>query len=266
MNFIQLIAQQRKLHTIEKVIGSDDLNKLSLEINAVAQSFLKEHHPEYSAYIHTITALLYQRTREEILDLDIYEEHQRPIELVTNDSIDLIIKKLKKETHLGFDSESKPTFEKGQIQTIDIIQVATPLVCYIFQLNKLDYPNKLETVIKDRNIKKIGVGLGSDIKSLRDDLQMKCEGFVDLNTIFEYMGRHNNIGSKQLVAAVLNKHLKKSKKITVSNWSNKRLTAAQLCYASDDAFSSLDAFKVLQKLLKEHEDYLQSKLVRLLEL
>lgn len=266
MNFLQLIAQQKKLTAIEKVIGTDDLRKLQKEIDAVATNFLKEHHPEYTAYLQTIHALLYQRSKDELETLDIYEDHHRPIEVVTDATMPVTIKKLKKEKLLGFDTESKPVFEKGQTQSIDVIQIASSRVCYIFQLNTITYPAMLETVIQDSSIKKIGVGLGSDIKSLREDLQLRCEGFIDLNTIFEYLGRHNNIGSKQLVASILNKNLKKSKKVTVSNWANKELTAAQLSYASDDAFSSLDAFIMLGKLLKEHEAYLQPKLVKLLGL
>jgi ribonuclease D len=266
MNFLQLVANQRKLQNIEKVIGSDDLRKMQAEINAVANAFLNDNHPEYASYLHMINALLFQRSKEELEVLDAYEEHGRPVELVTNESIDLIIKKLKKETHLGFDSESKPVFEKGQIQSIDIIQIATKNICYIFQLNKLDYISKLETIIKNRNIKKIGVGLGSDIKFLKEDLQMKCEGFVDVNTIYEYLGRQNNIGSKQIVASALNKNIRKSKKVTVSNWAAKELSPAQLEYASDDAFSSLDAFIVLREIVREHEVYLSPKLIKILEL
>jgi len=264
MNFLQLISQQKKLLSIEKVIGSDDLRKLQKEIDDVATNFLNEHHPEYAAYLQTIHALLYQRTKDELSELDIYEEHRRPIEVVTDATLPATLKKLKKEKLLGFDTESKPVFEKGQKQSIDIIQISSSRVCYIFQLNIITYPAMLETVIADNSIKKIGVGLGSDIKSLKEDLQLKCEGFIDLNTIFEYLGRHNNIGSKQLVASVLNKNLKKSKKVTVSNWAAKQLTPAQLSYASDDAFSSLDAYIMLGKILKDHEPYLQSKLLKLL--
>lgn len=266
MNFLQLFGHQRKLNSIEKVIGSDDLRKLQAQIDRVANEFLQEHHPEYASYMDTVNALLYQRTKDDLTLLDPYESHNRPVELVTNQSFDLIIKKLKKEKHLGFDTESKPVFEKGQTQSIAIIQVATQNVCYIFQLNTLEFPNKLEAIIKNRNIKKIGVGLGSDIKFLREDFQMKCEGFVDLNSAYEYLGRTNNIGSKQIVASVLNQNIKKSKKITISNWANKKLTPEQLSYASDDAFSSLDAFHMLKNLLQEHEDYLSPKLVKLLEI
>lgn len=266
MNFLQLIAQQKKLLSIEKVIGSDDLRKLQIELDTVATKFLNAHHPEYAAYLQTLHGLLYQRTKDEITELDIYEEHARPVEVVTDASMPATIKKLKKEKLLGFDTESKPVFEKGQTQTIALIQISSSRVCYIFQLNSITYPSMLESIISDKSIKKIGVGLGSDMKSLREELQLKCEGFIDLNTIYEYLGRHNNIGSKQLVAAVLNKNLKKSKKITISNWANEELTPEQLSYASDDAFSSLDAYIMLQKQLKEHEAYLQSKLMKLLDI
>lgn len=266
MNFLQLIAQQKKLLAIEKVIGSDDLRKLQSEIDAVATNFLNAHHPEYAAYLQTMHGLLYHRSKDEIAELDIYEDHHRPIEVVTDASMPATIKKLKKEKFLGFDTESKPVFEKGQTQTIAVIQISSQRVCYIFQLNSITYPAMLETIISDQSIKKIGVGLGSDMKSLREELQLKCEGFIDLNTIYEYLGRHNNIGSKQLVAAVLNKNLKKSKKVTISNWAATELSPEQLTYASDDAFSSLDAYLMLQKHLKEHEAYLQGKLMKLLDL
>ena len=262
MNFLQFIAQAKKLINLAKVIGTDDLRKLQKEINHVADTFLQQHHPEYYSYLDFISKLLYQRQKDEIELLPIYEDHNRPVEIITDANLAVTLKKLKKEPVLGFDTESKPVFEKAQKQYTDLFQIATPKTCYIFQINKISHPSQLEIITKDRNIKKVGVGLGSDIKSLKDEFQMKCESFIDLNTIFEHLGRSNNIGSKQLVAAVLGKNLKKNKKTTVSNWQNETLTPEQVAYASDDAFSSIDAYLNLQKSLKDHKPYLSGKLIK----
>ncbi len=266
MNFLHLISQTKKLATLAKIIGTDDLKKLQELINEAATQFLQHHHPEYANYLAYKSELLYHRNKEELDLLPVYEDHQRSVEIITDANLAVTLKKLKKEPVIGFDTESKPVFEKGQRQYTDLFQMATSKVCYIFQINKITHPIQLEIITKDKNIKKVGVGLGSDIKSLKEEFQMKCESFVDLNTIFEHLGRSNNIGSKQLVAAVLKKNLKKNKKTTVSNWQNETLTESQIQYASDDAFSSIDAYIQLQKSLKEHKQYLSAKLIRLLNL
>ena len=45
---------------------------------------------------------------------------------------------------LGFDTETKPAFKRGQVNKVALMQLATEKECYLFRLNRIGYPKELE--------------------------------------------------------------------------------------------------------------------------
>ncbi len=219
---------------------------------------------EYRELVNNYTR---QIDKAVISQLPSYEDHGREVILVDDSMLDQAVHDLLKERYLGFDTESKPTFLKGQKSNgISIIQISSPIKCYIFQMRNISNAEVLGKIVGHQKIIKIGVGLKDDLKQLRNDYQFHPTAFVDLGTIFRAFGRKNSIGSKQLVALVLGKKLRKSKSATTSNWSTEKLSPLQINYASDDAFSSVDVYLKLREVFQPFTTQLDKHVSELLDL
>ncbi len=202
-----------------------------------------------------------------IAGLPCFEDHGREVILVDGHNLDLAVHDLLQARYLGFDTESKPNFKKGEKSNgISIIQISSPSKCYIFQMHKITDPAVLGGLVMHQNSIKIGVGLKDDLNKLRGDYKFNPAGFVDLGKIFRAFGRKNSVGSKQLVALVLNQKLRKSKRATTSNWAVEKLSPLQLEYASDDAFSSVDAYLRLRAEFEPYTMLLDKRVLKLLDL
>ncbi|MFC1747485.1 3'-5' exonuclease [Pseudomonadota bacterium] len=202
-----------------------------------------------------------------IAGLPCYEDHGRDVVLVDDKNVDHAVHDLLQSHYLGFDTESKPTFKKGErSHGISIIQISSPDTCYIFQMRNISDATVLGKIIGHQKIIKVGVGLKDDLNKLRTRYQFHPAAFVDLGTIFRAFGRRNSVGSKQLVALVLNKKLRKSKRATTSNWAVEKLSPLQIAYASDDAFSSVDVYLKLRAVFESHVALLDKHVLKLLDL
>jgi len=206
-----------------------------------------------------------QLTKEEIAALPPYEDHDREVVLVKEKNFSAALKKLKKATFLGFDMEAKPTFIKGQKEhKASLIQIATSRQCFIFFVSAIPQIGELRSIMEDENIVKMGIGLSKDRQRLREEFGMDTRNLVDVSDVFALLGRKNNIGSKQLVAHCLGRNLRKSKNMSRSNWAMYPLKSSQISYAADDAFSSLDAYMELRKMLRPYKGLLAPALLKLL--
>ncbi len=202
-----------------------------------------------------------------IAGLPPYEDHRREVVLVDDHNLALAVHDLLEQRYLGFDTESKPNFRKGEVSNgISILQISSATRCYIFQLNRISDASALGEIIGSQRIIKIGVGLKDDLSKLRGKHKFIPAAFVDMGVIFRSFGRRNSLGSKQLVALVLNKRLRKSKSATTSNWAVEKLSPLQIEYASDDAFSSVDAYLRLREVFAPYTEQLDKSVVKLLDL
>lgn len=202
-----------------------------------------------------------------LAELPAYETHGRAVILVDDHNLHLAVHELLQERYLGFDTESKPTFQKGEVSSgIAIMQISSASRCYIFQMRRIADATALGEVIGQPKIIKIGVGLKDDLNKLRSRYKFHPAAFVDLGLIFRAFGRRNSIGSKQLVALVLKQRLRKSKSATTSNWAAERLSPLQIEYASDDAFSSVDTYLRLRELFAPYTALLDRGVAKLLDL
>ena len=63
---------------------------------------------------------------------------------------------LKEEERLGFDTEKKPTFVKGDYNHTALVQLSTPTDAYLFQLKKIGFGEELRTLLENPAIEKLG--------------------------------------------------------------------------------------------------------------
>ncbi|MDQ2989315.1 MAG: 3'-5' exonuclease domain-containing protein 2 [Pseudomonadota bacterium] len=144
---------------------------------------------------------------------------------------------------VGFDTESKPTFLKGEVSTgPHLVQLATDEAAYLFQIGAMPAVAVLKAVLESATILKVGFGLSDDIKRLRAKLGIETANVLDLSTALRKNER-NTLGAKTAVARFFGQKMQKSKKITTTNWALPRLTEKQILYAADDAHVALKIYR-----------------------
>ena len=152
---------------------------------------------------------------------------------------------------IGFDTESKPTFQKGEVSTgPHLVQLATDQHAYLFQIGRLEGDAAasspaiavLRIVLESSKILKVGFGLGDDKRRLHAKLGIETQNVLDLATALR-RGERNAWGAKTAVARFFGQRLQKSRRITTTNWALPRLSDKQILYAADDAHVALRIYR-----------------------
>ncbi|MBC7857739.1 MAG: 3'-5' exonuclease domain-containing protein 2 [Burkholderiaceae bacterium] len=145
---------------------------------------------------------------------------------------------------IGFDTESKPTFQKGEASTgPHLIQFATDDTAYLFQVGAGAPLDMLKAILESTLPLKVGFGLSDDVKRLYNKLDITVAGVLDLSVALRTSGQRNDLGAKTAVAKFFGRQLQKSKKISTTNWATARLSERQILYAADDAQVALRVYR-----------------------
>ncbi|MBP8169717.1 MAG: 3'-5' exonuclease domain-containing protein 2 [Azonexus sp.] len=145
---------------------------------------------------------------------------------------------------IGFDTESKPTFLKGEVSTgPHLVQLATDSKAYLFPVAPRHDTRALKAVLESPKVLKIGFGLGNDHSVLKSRLDIAASNVLDLGEVLRGPGHRGTVGAKVAVAHFFGQKLQKSKKIGTSNWSNAHLSERQLLYAANDAHVALMLYR-----------------------
>lgn len=160
------------------------------------------------------------------------------------DKVNSAIAYLSKKSAIGFDTETKPAFKRGQINKVALLQLATENECYLFRLNKIGYPKELEKLMCNEDVKKIGLSLRDDFAALKERTGNKPKNFIDLQLFVDKFGIEDS--SLQKIYAILFGE-KISKNQRLSNWEASELSPAQQSYAAIDAWACLRIYNHLTK-------------------
>lgn len=147
---------------------------------------------------------------------------------------------------VGFDTESKPTFIKGEkSHGPHVAQFATLTRAYIFQLHDPGIRKTAAALIKMPSLKKVGFGLSDDLKRIRLKLKVEPKSVLDIETLFAARHYGRGVGVKVGVAIAFKRRFRKSKKASTSNWGAPYLSDQQLLYAANDAYAAIKVFHAL---------------------
>lgn len=144
---------------------------------------------------------------------------------------------------VGFDTESKPTFRKGEISTgPHLIQLAVERQVYLFPVWCEATHGGVKEVLESRTVIKVGFGLGNDRSALSSRMGIELNNVLDLGEILRGPGHRGTVGAKVAVAHYFGEKLIKSKKLGTSNWASRRLDERQVLYAANDAHVALKVY------------------------
>jgi len=184
-------------------------------------------------------------TKEKINVLPICTFTGNIIVVTSKEQLKDSIQELQKEKILGFDTETKPSFAKGVINKVALMQIATETACYLFRLNKIGLPMELERLLRNKKIKKIGLSLRDDFSALNKRKVFCPERFIDLQKIVANYGI-SDLSLQKIYAILFGEKISKSQRL--SNWEAETLTEAQQHYAALDAWATRRIYLKLMEM------------------
>jgi ribonuclease D len=149
------------------------------------------------------------------------------------------------EKVLGFDTETRPAFKRGESYPPSLLQLAGAQEVFLFQLRQLGLPAPLRRILADPGIIKAGAAPAHDLNELQKLASFLPAGFVDLSVLARKAGLKNH-GLRGLAAVLLGRRISKSAR--TSNWAQSTLTPRQIVYAATDAWLSRILYLELQRI------------------
>lgn len=153
---------------------------------------------------------------------------------------------------LGIDTETRPTFHRGESHPVALLQIANEELCFLFRINETGFLPCLCSLLADANVLKVGLSLKDDFHMLRQrNALFVPAGYIDLQDYAKQMGIED-MSLQKLYANVFHKRISKSARL--SNWEADVLSESQKVYAATDAVSCIQLYKEL-RALRESGDY-----------
>ena len=188
-------------------------------------------------------------SREELHSLPLVQFKGKIHLIEHNMAAQLAINWLKSCPVLGFDTETRPSFTRGRINQVALLQLATATDAFLFRICKMGIPQSLLLLLTDPNILKIGAALKNDIDVLKRSTRIKPGGFIDLQQEVQKF-QIKSLGLSKMAGITLGVRISKSQQL--SNWENDILTEAQQRYAATDAWMCYMIYEKLSQLRIEN--------------
>lgn len=155
-----------------------------------------------------------------------------------------VFKEIAHHDAVGFDTETKPAFVKGQVHNVSLLQLAIPGKVFLIRLNRTGLDQEIVHFLENEKIIKAGVGIRDDIKILHKLGRFHAAGFAELSTMSREIGLEVE-SVKKLTALLLGFRI--SKGAQTSNWEAEKLNDKQLLYAATDAWVCLEIYRKLTR-------------------
>ena len=145
---------------------------------------------------------------------------------------------------IGFDTETRPSFTKGVMNKVSLLQLSSGERAFLFRLNRIALEKPLLQLLSSDRVVKAGVAIRDDIRVLRQLRHFTPGGFVELQNIAPEYGITDK-SLRKLAAIVLSVRISKAQRL--SNWEAKQLTPAQQLYAATDAWIGREIYLRLKR-------------------
>jgi len=152
---------------------------------------------------------------------------------------------------LGIDTETRPSFRRGDIHHVALLQVSTRDICFLFRLNHTGLTPDIIRFLEDTTVPKIGLSLTDDMNALHKLGDFTPGLFIDLQNHVREIGVED-LSLQKLYANFFGQKI--SKRQQLSNWERDVLDDKQKGYAATDAWACIMLFEELQRL-KTTGDY-----------
>lgn len=151
---------------------------------------------------------------------------------------------------IGFDTETRPSFRRGESNTISLLQLATDRRAYLFRLKKIGHNQQLKELLESEEHMKVGLSVHDDFHSLNRWMPCRPKNFIELQKYVKAFGIEE-MSLQKIYAIVFNQKI--SKRQQLSNWEAEELTPAQQQYAAIDAWACRNIYYRLQSIVNRQQ-------------
>jgi len=149
------------------------------------------------------------------------------------------------ESVVGWDTETRPAFRKGEAYLPSLVQVATSRAVYVFQVQRMDVSAQVSGFFRMPEIIKVGISVKDDLAKLALLFPLEPASVLDAGTVARRHGMEQT-GLRNLAGIFLGFRVPKGAKTT--NWSAPRLSAQQINYAATDAWACRELYLKFKEL------------------
>lgn len=172
-------------------------------------------------------------SREEMSELPL-QRYDGPVHLLASPSdLEHALQDLRRESVIGFDTETRPAFRRGESYLPSLVQLATADAVYLVQVQRGNYSDTMREIFSSETMIKVGVSVRDDLRNLKNLFEFEDNAVVDLGKIARRHGLKQT-GVRNLAGIFLGVRIPKGAKTT--NWAARRLTPQQITYAATDAW------------------------------
>ncbi len=153
------------------------------------------------------------------------------------------VEMLYRESIIGFDTETKPSFKRGQSNKVALLQLSSHTTCFLFRLNHIGLTEPVKKLLEDNRIIKIGLSIHDDFHNLSKISKINPDGFIDLQQyVKEYKIADNSLS--RIYGILFDMRISKGQRLT--NWEAEELTEHQQTYAALDALACIHIYEHLE--------------------
>lgn len=172
-------------------------------------------------------------SREAMLELPIARFEGEVCLVATPQDLERARADLAQESTVGFDTETRPAFRKGESYPPCLFQAATARAVYLFQLRRTDAFPVIADLLAQPGVVKAGVAVADDLRTLKQVFPFADKNVVDLGIVARHAG-YGQTGLRNLAGIFMGVRITKG--IKTSNWAAPQLSAQQITYAATDAW------------------------------
>ena len=185
-------------------------------------------------------------TKAEIAAMPKVEFPGRIYVIYTEADTDKAVAYLMNQQIVGVDTETRPSFKRGQTHKVALMQISTHDTCFLFRLNKIGMSESLQKFLVSDTLK-IGLSLKDDFQVIRrrKDVHAEEGNWIELQDYVSRFGIEDR-SLQKLYANLFGEKISKSQRL--SNWEAESLTEAQMKYAATDAWACVQIYNCLQEM------------------
>ena len=152
---------------------------------------------------------------------------------------------------LGVDTETRPSFRKGENYQVSLLQVSSREICFLFRLNLMGMPPAVIRLLENKEVPMVGLSWHDDLTMLRRRANFEPGRFIDIQDMVGDLGIVD-LSLQKLYANLF--HQRISKRQRLSNWNADVLNDKQKLYAATDAWACIKLYDEIRRL-RESGDY-----------
>lgn len=152
---------------------------------------------------------------------------------------------LRRQPMVGIDTETRPTFRKGPMNPVALLQVSTDEICFLFRLCLTGMPDELASLLADEGVTKVGLSLSDDFAQLRRRHDFEPRSVVEIQQLAREIGIVDQ-SLQRLYANIFGQRISKGQQL--SNWEADVLSEPQKRYAATDAWACLQLYREMEQI------------------